>query len=137
MLDDSFFDTNGFYPPDELKDTFMTTSYPRNGSRTTGAYLISQAAAQKMLEDQTFIPAYGTIDFQLDSALKRSQILTHWVIPPLSCAGSEGILDGSETGGAFVSSSARINCRDCCNRYYDASDNWSPFQTLELVETNE
>ena len=89
MLDDSFFDTNGFGPPDSLRDSFVPTTYARNRSRTTGAYLMSQGAAEKIIRDGTLTPAYGTIDFQLESSIKRSEILTHWVIPPLTCAGSQ------------------------------------------------
>jgi len=135
MLDDSFFYVeNGFGPPDHLRDTFLTASYARNRSRTTGAYLMSQKAAETFLQSGVFIPAYGPIDHQLQSAIQRAGVLTHWVIPPLTCAGSQGILQPSTTGGHMVYSEQRMNCLYCCNRYYNASDGWRPFQTIELKE---
>lgn len=36
MLDDSFFNVNGFHPPMHLRETFLATGYARNRSRTTG-----------------------------------------------------------------------------------------------------
>jgi hypothetical protein len=137
MLDDSFFYENGFGPPDHLRDTFLVTSYARNRSRTTGAYLLSQKGASMLLSSGTFIPAYGPIDHQLQSSIIRSGVLTHWVIPPMTCAGSQGILQASSTGGHVVYSEQRLNCQYCCNRYYNASDGWKPFQSIELREVFE
>ena len=137
MLDDSFFDVNGFNPPVHLRETFLTTGYARNRSRTTGSYLISQRAAAKIIADNTLIPAHGPIDHQLEHAIQKSEILSYWVIPPLTCAGSQGILkSGSETGGHVVFSEQRVNCKFCCNHYYNASGGWTPFQTLEIKEDN-
>ena len=50
--DDSFFDVNGFLPPDHLRETFLSTGYARNRSRTTGAYLVSQTAAAKIVAEK-------------------------------------------------------------------------------------
>ena len=86
-----------------------------------------------MIVGGNLIPAYGPIDHQLARAIRATGILGHWVIPPMTCAGSQGLegASSSTTGGQLVDAGDRIGCMFCCNRYYNLST-LLPLYTLDL-----
>jgi hypothetical protein len=123
MLDDSFFFDPTFDPPESTVDFPFPVSYATNRTRTVGAYLISHSAALKLMDGGHFHPLVTPVDHQLNWALKKDQILTHWVFPPVTCAGSQGLETGikSSTGGKVMDPGDRENCRTCCNRFYNTT----------------
>ena len=93
MLDDSFCYNPFFQPPmSAYERSFISgiTSYPRNASRTTGAYVISQQGAKKLALSKGWEPQVTSVDWQLNYAIQTEPGLrTHWVYPPLTCHGSQ------------------------------------------------
>jgi len=123
MLDDSFFFNGAFSPPENLLKYPFPLTYERNETRTVGAYLLSDAAAVQLADGKDFLPLYSPVDHQLQFALKKSSILTHWMFPPMTCAGSQGLeLGSSSTGGITMDPGDRLGCRTCCNRFYNTTN---------------
>lgn len=93
MLDDSFCFNPDFFPPDRIIEKVASsriTSYPRKQARTTGAYLISRDAANKLSTSRGWVPQVTSVDWQLNYAIAYDPgLLTHWVYPPLTCHGSQ------------------------------------------------
>lgn len=114
MLDDSFCFNPSFYPPmAAFQRSFISgiTSYPRNASRTTGAYAISLLGAKKLSISKGWAPQITSVDWQLNYAIQTEPGLqTHWVYPPLTCHGSQQ----EETKMERVKS---IHC--CENHWYN------------------
>jgi len=122
MLDDSFFFHGGFNPPENLTKYPFPITYERNETRTVGAYLISDAAAIQLVDGKHFLPLYSPVDHQLQFALKKDSILTHWLFPPMTCAGSQGLEPGSSsTGGITMDPGDRLGCKTCCDRFYNTT----------------
>ena len=125
MLDDSFFLNSWFNPPEDLLKYPFPVTYEKNATRTAGAYLISDDTAITLVDGKNLFPMAAPIDEQLKFALRKHNIATHWIFPPMTCAGSQGLEDGagSTTGGKLkVDKYDRVGCRTCCNRFYNVSN---------------
>ena len=123
MLDDSFFYNGNFHPPKHMLNYPFPRTYEKNTTRTVGAYLLSNAAAVSMATGGHFLPLYAPVDHQLNYAIHKHAIPVHWVFPPMTCAGSQGVEVGisSSTGGTQMDPGDRWHCTTCCNRYYNTS----------------
>ena len=127
MLDDSFFYNGNFAPPKSIENFPFPKTYPKNDTRTMGAYLISNDAAKKIIDSGEYIPLYSPVDHQLRNAILKSNVITHWIFPPMTCAGSQGLETmQSSTGGTAMDRGDRIACMHCCDRFYDI-DHMEPF----------
>ena len=129
MLDDSWFWLDQFYPPDLLIHMDTLSSFSRNYTRTVGAYLISQHTARKLAFGDYFYPQRLPIDLQMNYAIAKERLSTHWAFPPVTCAGSAGMNETSSTGGYSIYPEFRQNCKACCNKFFDVSD-MRPYLTL-------
>ena len=98
QLGDSFCELGSFAPPDALLEksnnwwrVAPTTmlSWERAQSRTTGSYMISRAAAQRMAHSTTWVPQTTAVDFQLNYVIKKLPLRNRWAYPPLTCEGSK------------------------------------------------
>eukprot|EP00605_Chrysophyceae_sp_TOSAG23-4_P001463 GSChrysophyteH1.ASY1.ANO1.1599.1 assembled CDS len=123
MLDDSFFNDFHFDPPKHLINFPFPRTYEKNVTRTVGAYLVSNTAAERMANGGNFLPLYAPVDHQINNAVRKHDIPVHWVFPPMTCAGSQGVEVGisSSTGGNAMDPGDRWRCHTCCNRFYNTS----------------
>ena len=135
MLDDSWFWLDQFFPPPEYMDKDTLSSYPRNYTRTVGAYLINQYSARKLVFSKSFYPQRLPIDLQMNYAILKEKINTQWAFPPLTCAGSAGMNETSSTGGYSIWPEFRDNCKICCNKFYDV-DTMRSYLTLLPLTSN-
>jgi GR25 family glycosyltransferase involved in LPS biosynthesis len=139
MLDDSFFFVPSYLPPKERENFPFASSYEKAEGRTMGSYLISNNAAETVVERSFMKPMYAPCDHQLRYAIRKGPLLTHWAWPPVTCAGSQGLetyYTKSTTGGINMDSGDRLNCVGCCDRFVNVTSmrqiyDFKPLPTAE------
>jgi hypothetical protein len=88
-----------------------TNSFEKWQSRSSGAYLASEAALEKMQSGGHWVPQRRPVDHQLTLAIQGEKIRTFWAYPPLTCHGSYRNTEGNPN--------VNISCHGCCFSFYN------------------